>query len=113
MNEEQGLNLLIVEDDFLLAEAIGDYFSSKGWKVDAVTDGNHALEQFEVRMYQLILLDVMIPGRNGFEVCRRIREVSDVAIFFITARVMEEDELNGYALGADDYVTKPFSLPVL
>ncbi|MCI5870173.1 MAG: response regulator transcription factor [Dorea sp.] len=113
MNDEQGLNLLIVEDDFLLAEAIGDYFSSKGWKVDAVTDGNHALEQFEVRMYQLILLDVMIPGRNGFEVCRRIREVSDVAIFFITARVMEEDELNGYALGADDYVTKPFSLPVL
>ena len=110
---ETGLNLLIVEDDALLAEAIGDYFSSKGWKTDVVMDGIQALDWFEQGNYQLILLDVMLPGKSGFEVCRRIREISDVAIFFITARVMEEDELNGYALGADDYVTKPFSLPIL
>ena len=110
---ETGLNLLIVEDDALLAEAIGDYFSSKGWKTDVVMDGMQALDWFEQGNYQLILLDVMLPGKNGFEVCRRIREISDVAIFFITARVMEEDELNGYALGADDYVAKPFSLPIL
>ena len=110
---ETGLNLLIVEDDVLLAEAIGDYFSSKGWKTDVVMDGMQALDWFEQGNYQLILLDVMLPGKNGFEVCRRIREISDVAIFFITARVMEEDELNGYALGADDYVAKPFSLPIL
>lgn len=110
---ETGLNLLIVEDDALLAEAIGDYFSSKGWKTDVVMDGIQALDWFEQGNYQLILLDVMLPGKSGFEVCRRIREMSDVAIFFITARVMEEDELNGYALGADDYVTKPFSLPIL
>lgn len=110
---ERNLKLLIVEDDELLAEAVGDYFSSKGWKTETVSNGNLALERFETETYQLILLDVMLPGKNGFEVCRRIREVSDVAVFFITARVMEEDELNGYALGADDYVTKPFSLPVL
>lgn len=110
---ETSLNLLIVEDDVLLAEAIGDYFSSKGWKTDVVMDGIQALDRFEQGNYQLILLDVMLPGKSGFEVCRRIREISDVAIFFITARVMEEDELNGYALGADDYVAKPFSLPIL
>lgn len=110
---ETSLNLLIVEDDALLAEAIGDYFSSKGWKTDVIMNGMQALDWFEQGNYQLILLDVMLPGKNGFEVCRRIREISDVAIFFITARVMEEDELNGYALGADDYVTKPFSLPIL
>src|SRR5699024_2676352 len=63
--------------------------------------------------WQMILLDVMLPGRDGFSVCRRIRQFSDVPVFFITARVLEEDELNGYAVGADDYVTKPFSLPVL
>ena len=63
--------------------------------------------------WQMILLDVMLPERDGFSVCREIRQSSDVPVFFITARVLEEDELNGYAVGADDYVTKPFSLPVL
>ena len=61
----------------------------------------------------MILLDVMLPGMDGFEVCRRIRRISDIPIFFITARVLEEDELFGYAAGADDYIAKPFSLPVL
>lgn len=107
------LNLLIVEDDALLAEAVSDYFFSKGWKVAIAPDGEEALARFEEQNFQLILLDVMLPKKNGFTVCRRIREMSDVPVFFITARVMEEDELNGYALGADDYVTKPFSLPVL
>ena len=95
---ETSLNLLVVEDDALLAEAIGDYFSSKGWKTDVIMNGMQALDWFEQGNYQLILLDVMLPGKNGFEVCRRIREISDVAIFFITARVMEEDELNGYRM---------------
>lgn len=108
-----GLRVLIVEDDALLAEGIEDYFVSKGWEAEKAEDGEQALEFFKARIYQLILLDVMIPKKNGFTVCRKIREVSDVPIFFITARVMEEDELNGYAAGGDDYVTKPFSLPVL
>lgn len=107
------LKMLIVEDDNLLAEAISDYFTSKEWQVVITFDGEMALEVVREQSFQLILLDVMLPKQNGFTVCRKIRENSDVPIFFITARVMEEDELNGYALGADDYITKPFSLPVL
>ena len=107
------LHLLIVEDDPLLAEAVSDYFSSKSWNVTIASDGEKALELFAHANYQLILLDIMLPKHNGFTVCRKIRETSDVPVFFITARIMEEDELNGYALGADDYVTKPFSLPIL
>lgn len=107
------MNLLIVEDDALMAEVIFDYFSSKGWNTEIAEDGEQALECFTERQYQLVLLDVMLPKKNGFSVCRKMREISDVPIFFITARIMEEDELNGYALGADDYITKPFSLPVL
>ena len=107
------LNVLIVEDDRLLLEAVADYFGSKGWEVTAADDGEQAMELLERNHYHLILLDVMMPGMNGFSVCREIRKSSDVPVIFITARVLEEDELNGYALGADDYVTKPFSLPVL
>ncbi len=107
------LRLLIVEDDHLMQEVISDYFSSKGWKVQTADDGNRALEILETESFQLILLDVMMPGMDGFSVCRRIRRQSSVPVIFLTARVLEEDELNGYAMGADDYVTKPFSLPVL
>lgn len=107
------LNMLIVEDDPLLAEAIQDYFNSKEWQTKIASNGDMALEFFENENFQLILLDIMLPKQNGFTICRKIREHSDVPIFFITALVLEEDELNGYALGADDYITKPFSLPVL
>lgn len=107
------LHVLIVEDDRCLRESVADYFGSKGWHTAGASDGEEALEKIADMSFQLILLDVMLPKLNGFAVCRRIRENSDVPVIFITARVMEEDELNGYSLGADDYVTKPFSLPVL
>ena len=107
------LKILIVEDDLLLAEAVSDYFEGKGWETEQVHDGVTAVEKVEADNYQMILLDVMLPGMNGFEACRKIRQNSDIPIFFITARVLEEDELTGYAAGADDYITKPFSLPVL
>ncbi len=105
--------ILLVEDDPLVQEAVMDYFISKGWQVQAADNGDDALELLALGSFHLILLDVMMPGMNGFTVCRKVRETSDIPIIFITARVMEEDELNGYLLGADDYVTKPFSLPVL
>lgn len=105
--------LLVVEDDSLMQEAVADYFTGKGWKVQTADNGEDALELLEHHTFHLVLLDVMMPGMNGFTVCRRIREHSDVPVIFLTARVLEEDELNGYAMGADDYVTKPFSLPVL
>lgn len=107
------LRLLIVEDDRLLAEAVSDYFSAKGWKTDIAYDGESGLEKAERYSYQMILLDVMLPGMDGFAVCRAIRRCADVPVFFITARVLEEDELRGYDAGADDYVTKPFSMRVL
>lgn len=107
------LKLLIVEDDPMLGSLISHYFSKKDWDTVIATDGNMALECFETEAFHLVLLDVMLPQKNGFEVCKRIRQSSDIPIFFITARVMEEDELHGYSLGADDYITKPFSLPIL
>lgn len=106
-------HLLIVEDDPLMTEAVADYFRGKGWFVETAEEGREALERFRQERFHLILLDVMMPGMNGFSVCREIRKESDIPVIFITARVMEEDQLNGYSLGADDYVVKPFSLPVL
>lgn len=105
--------LLIVEDDPLMQEAVADYFTGKGWQAQTAGDGDEALELLARNSFHLALLDVMIPKMDGFSLCRKIREASAMPIIFITARVMEEDKLNGYALGADDYVTKPFSLPVL
>lgn len=105
--------LLIAEDDPLMQEAIADYFTGKGWQTQTASNGEEALELLARNSFHLALLDVMMPEMNGFTLCGKIRETSDIPIIFITARVLEEDELNGYALGADDYVTKPFSLPVL
>lgn len=107
------MKILIVEDDMLLAEAICDFFTIKGWQTEAVHDGQKALERALSGSWQMILLDVMLPGMDGFSVCSSIRQFSNVPVFFITARVMEEDELKGFAAGADDYIIKPFSLPVL
>lgn len=105
--------LLIIEDDRLMQEVVTDYFTAKGWSVHTVDNGEDALLLLARNSFHLVLLDVMMPGMNGFTVCREIRKESDVPVIFITARVLEEDELKGYSLGADDYVTKPFSLPVL
>ena len=105
--------LLIMEDDRLRAEAAADYFTAKGWNVKTSKNGVMALELLKTMSFYLILLDVMMPEMDGFTLCRGIREESDVPIIFITVRVLEEDMLYGYALGADDYVTNPFSLPVL
>lgn len=107
------LRLLIVEDDRLIAEAAADYFTGKGWVAETQEEGFQVLDLLRQKNFNLILLDVMLPGTDGFSLCREIRKISDVPVIFITARVMEEDKLNGYSLGADDYVTKPFSLPVL
>ena len=105
--------LLIVEDDPMLGKLISHYFKKRDWDTVIASDGEIALEKFETESFHLILLDVMLPKQDGFTICRKIRQTSNIPIFFITARVMEEDELLGYALGADDYITKPFSLPVL
>lgn len=105
--------ILLAEDNDSLRELVQDFLTQNGFEVDARADGLAAWEIFQERDYQLVLLDVMMPGMDGFELCQRIRERENVPILFLTARVQEEDQLRGYRLGADDYIMKPFSLPVL
>lgn len=105
--------VLIVEDEVLMREVIKDYFEDDGYTVYETGDGLEAIEMTEERDFDLILLDVMIPGVDGFSVCRRIRRTKDTPIIMITARSEENDKLTGYEYGADDYVTKPFSPRVL
>lgn len=106
-------NLLLVEDDLLMREFITDYFKKEQWDVYEAENGNLALEIFERQAIDLIVLDIMMPELDGFSVCRQIRRNSDVPIIMITARVEDDDQLRGFELGADEYVTKPFSPRVL
>lgn len=106
-------SLLLVEDDKRMQEIIEDYFLAQGSKVTSVDNGVLALEQLKLNSYDLVLLDIMIPKLDGFSVCKRIREDKETPIIFLTAKNDEYDKLYGYEIGADDYVTKPFSLAVL
>ena len=105
--------ILLAEDNDNLREVMTDYLTDYGFDVCAMPDGLAAWDAFLEGGFQLVILDVMMPRMNGFELCRRIRTREDVPILFLTARVQEEDQLRGYALGADEYIVKPFSLPVL
>ena len=105
--------ILIVEDEPRMGAILQDYFSAHGVDSDLAPDGDAALERFAQRDYDAVLLDVMMPGLDGYGVCRAIRRESAVPILFLTALGGEEQALHGYALGADDYVTKPFSLALL
>ena len=107
--------ILLIEDDPGICEVIADYFADKGTEVYAVCDGEKASELIEsgIDGYGLVLLDVMIPGKDGFTLCRQLRKKSDTPVIFITARGREEDILTGYDLGCDDYIVKPFMLSAL
>ena len=108
-------NVLLVEDDAQIREVITDYFGSKGdvIAVQTADDGDKGLELIYENEYDLIMLDVMLPGTDGFSICRSIRAESSVPVLFLTARGREEDVLYGYDLGCDDYIVKPFSLAEL
>ncbi|WP_342506515.1 response regulator transcription factor [Sporosarcina sp. FSL K6-2383] len=105
--------VLIVEDEDILREIVKDYLLSEGYEVLEAVDGNEALDIFEEHEVHLIILDIMLPELDGWSVCRRIRKSSNVPIIMLTARVDEDDTLLGFELGADDYVTKPYSPPIL
>ncbi|MBJ6726906.1 response regulator [Geomesophilobacter sediminis] len=104
-----GANVLIVEDEEKLAAVLGEYLTQAGFDWTSLTDGTQVLSQVRERMPDLILLDLMLPGRNGLDICKEIRTFSQVPIIMITARVEEIDRLLGLELGADDYICKPFS----
>lgn len=109
------MNILLVEDDIQICEVIQKYFTNQGAEITTVANGQEALQLADKGFegYSLILLDIMLPGADGFTICRSIRRTSDIPILFITARGREEDILHGYALGCDDYIVKPFLLSAL
>jgi DNA-binding response OmpR family regulator len=106
--------LLIVEDDDTLRPMVAERLAEEGYAVETAADGEAALERVEARVPDLIVLDVMLPGLDGLEVCRRVRaEHPHVYVLMLTARTDEIDRVVGLEVGADDYVTKPFSLKEL
>ena len=106
--------ILVVDDESRIRKLIKDYLRRNGYEVIEAADGEEALEQFyKIKDISLIILDVMMPSLDGWEVLKEIRESSRVPVIMLTAKSEEEDELNGYSLGADEYVSKPFSPKVL
>jgi len=102
-------NLLIVEDEDKIAEVLRDYLRQHGYATERLARGDLVADWVRAHPVDLVLLDVMLPGRGGLEVCRELRSFSDAAIIMVTARVDEIDRLLGLELGADDYICKPFS----
>jgi two-component system response regulator BaeR len=102
-------DILVVEDEIKITEILKDYLVSAGYRVSCLDRGDLVLPHVRQHRPSLILLDIMIPGMNGLDVCRGIRQFSNVPIIMITARVEEIDRLLGLELGADDYICKPFS----
>ena len=105
--------ILIIEDDEDIAAIERDYLELNGFQVEIAADGLAGLEQGLRGAFDLILLDLMLPGMDGFSVCRRLREEKDVPILMVTARREDIDKIRGLGLGADDYIEKPFSPSVL
>lgn len=109
-----GERLIVVEDEAHLAEVISDNLELEGWEVEVVGEGPAALERIREVRPDLVLLDVMLPGMDGFTICETLRgEGNDVPILFLTARAGQEDRLHGLELGGDDYLGKPFDLKEL
>ncbi len=102
-------NILIVEDEPKLAQLLADYLAASGFATVCLDDGSAVVPWVETHAMELILLDIMLPGRDGIEICKDIRAFSSVPIIMVTARVEEIDRLLGLELGADDYICKPYS----
>lgn len=105
--------ILLIEDDAAIAEIERDYLEIEGFEVEIAADGRLGLERGLNGNFDLILLDLMLPGMDGFAVCRRLREKINIPILMVTARQEDIDKIRGLGLGADDYIEKPFSPSVL
>ena len=103
------MNILVVDDDRDLVDALSYIFHREGYRVTAAYDGEMAIKRFNAETPDLVILDANMPVADGFEVCRRLRATSAVPIIMLTARTDESDVVGALGLGADDYVTKPFS----
>jgi len=106
-------NILVIEDDKEIAELLQVFLEGAGYQVTEAADGVKGIELFQKEYVNLVLLDVLLPKMNGFDVCAEIRKTSDIPIIMITALADEKDQIKGYNLKIDDYVTKPFSVQIL
>ncbi|MBH5317622.1 response regulator transcription factor [Paenibacillus sp. GSMTC-2017] len=106
-------SVLLVEDECRITEIMTDYFERDRWTVYAAKHGKEAMERFQEAKIDLVVLDISMPEMDGWSVCRLIRKQSSIPIIIVTARSDDEDKLMGFELGADDFVTKPFSPKVL
>ncbi len=102
-------NILIIEDEIAIAELEKDYLELAGFRVTMINDGQKGLAEAMTGEYHLIILDLMLPGMDGFEICRQVREEKDIPILMVSAKKEDIDKIRGLGLGADDYMTKPFS----
>jgi Response regulators consisting of a CheY-like receiver domain and a winged-helix DNA-binding domain len=108
------IKILVVDDELRMRKLVKDFLTKKNFSVMEAADGEEAVKIFfENKDISLILLDIMMPKMNGWEVCKTIREYSEVPIIMLTARSEEQDELQGFEIGVDEYITKPFSLKIL
>ena len=105
--------ILIIEDDTVIAEVEKDYLEAHGFEVSVAVNGDVGLQKALEEDYDLIILDLMLPGKDGFEICKQVRLVKNVPILMVSAKKEDIDKIRGLGLGADDYVVKPFSLSEL
>lgn len=108
-----GKKVLLVEDEVRIREVVADYFKKDGWDVYETDNGSSAIDWFDAIYPDLVILDIMMPQMDGFAVTKQVRMRSGVPIILLTAKSSDDDKIHGFELGADDYVTKPFSPRVL
>lgn len=106
-------NILVVEDDLEIQELIKQFLMTQNYTIEVASDGVEGIKRLNTQSFDLILLDVMMPNLNGFEVAKMLRNQSNIPIIFLTALEEEQDQMKGFDLGIDDYITKPFSFHVL
>ncbi|MBQ4534795.1 MAG: response regulator transcription factor [Ruminococcus sp.] len=106
-------DILIVEDNKELADLLCDFLRAENYTVSVAETGEKALSMYEKYGARLVVLDIMLPGMDGFAVCRKIREESNTPILIVSAKTEKEDKLNGLVLGADDYIEKPYDIDIL
>ena len=107
--DDEKKKILIVEDEQAIAELERDYLEISGFQADIAADGDSGLRMALEQDYALLILDLMLPGMDGFQVCEKVRAVKDIPIIIVSARKDDIDKIRGLGLGADDYMTKPFS----
>ncbi|CEN23426.1 response regulator transcription factor [Paraclostridium sordellii] len=106
-------NILVIEDDSNIQELIVEFLSAEGYNVKSANDGIEGIQTFKKEEFDLVILDVMMPNLDGYGVCKMIRQSSNIPIIFLTALNQESDQIKGFDLMCDDYITKPFSFTLL